>query len=782
MSDNNKTLKMKITTLDNNNRVQIDLKGKRVRKPYITGEVIKLGDDFVVKVLSYDTEKKQIIGKKLQPCIYVWTTRSYRLTQTYKIGIVNWQSVQKRIDKTDTTGVLEKIELVGEFRLSVYDPKITLMIETEIHTRIGLSRTDKKREAVQADYKSVIEPTILQVIEDFEAKKIIDVEFPTPRYFQKDAAIIGRDYYKNNDRGWIQWTCGSGKSSGGYFIFDEVRKIYNNERNLVVLLVPNRQLVVQTHDDWENIVDGHGKLFKSMKLGGVDGSTNDVGEISRWIDNLTNKSINLLISTYQSSHLIGKALRMLGVSADFLIYDEVHRLAGEDSKVWKKCLQDSKFPAKKRLAMTASPIEYTTSSIGFSGMENEEMFGKKFHTYAFLDAQFDGYIAPLEIKGSYLPEDVREYYESLMKKNEKIINKEMLNYNLDDSEELEDITQDEGNIIFFAQLHNTLLALQSGEITHPIIYANSTSRIKRFMACLVAMAPEYGVKIDYHNVFGHNDKSIEGRINELNTKFAKSKIGVVGNVYCLQEGISINEIDSVVLVDPRSSAPSIIQILGRPVRLNGKDKIAKVYLPIMVKEDNGKLVLDKDYFQRSVSWMMSVAAADEDLHNMILNGIDITSKSREGIEVRDIKRKMKKGSVSGANRSSKSQYLLSEVDFGEYKKNLQFKTIINTNKHVSNIKSTESGMSEYLTRQARTYILGYKDKLEISLKEFNIRSLNRYDNMINTEVGYIEEFNQKYNVSSEVSESILKHNGIDEVVFLAEKLQFKTIEATIDMV
>jgi superfamily II DNA or RNA helicase len=771
---------MKIKELDNNNRVEIDLEGKRVRTPYLTNDVVKLSNDLIIKVLSYSNGI--LVGKKLQPCIYVWTTKSYSKTNTYKVGLVNWQSVETRIKQTDRTGVLEKIELVGEFPLSVYDPKVTEQIENEIHTRIGLSRIDKSREAVQADYKQIIEPTILQVIEEFKSKKIIDIECPTPRYFQKDATEIAKSYYITNNRGSIHWTCASGKSSGSYFIWDGIRTIYDNERNLVVILVPNRQLVVQTHDDWRDNVTGHGKLFKSMKIGDVEGSKNDVAELSRWIDSLTKRTTNLLISTYQSSHLVGKALNMSGVSADFLIYDEAHRLTGEDSKVWKQCLYDSKFPAKKRLAMTASPVEYSTTSIGFSGMENEEMFGKKFHIYSFLDAQFDGYIAPLELKGISLPDDIREYYETFMKKNEKIINKDMLKYNFDDADELDDITLDEGNIIFFSQLHNTLLALQNGEIAHPLIYANSSSRIKRFMSALLAMAPEYGVKIDYHNIFGHKDKSIEGRINELNTKFANSKIGVVGNVYCLQEGISVKQIDSVVLVDPRSSAPSIIQIIGRPVRLNGTDKVAKVYLPIIVKEDGGKLVLDKDYFERSTSWMVSIAAADEDLHNMILNGIDVTSKSREGIEIRDIKNKRKRGSISSTNRNLRPSVTLSDVDFGDYKTKVKFKTIISTETTVNKVKSTESGMNDYLNRHAKSFILKYKDKLDTSIDNFNIKSLNRYDSMINTEVGYIEEFNMMYNVTNEVSESILKTNGLDEVIQLSKILQEKSIGATFQLI
>lgn len=769
---------MKITRLDNNNRVKIDLGGQRVRTPYQIGEVVKLSDELVVKVLSY--ENKTIIGKELQPSIYVWTTKSYSKTNTYKVGLVNWQSVKTRINQTDTTGVLEKIEIVRVFPLSVYDPKVTEKIEDEIHNRIGLSRKDKSREAVQADYKSVIEPTILEVIQEFKSKKVIGGNYPTPRYFQKDACEIAKDYYKTNDRGWIQWTCGSGKSSGGYFIWDE--SIPKSEKNLVVILVPNRQLVVQTHDDWAEIVKGRGKSFKSMKIGGVDGSTNDVGEISRWIDNLTNTSTNLIQSTYQSSHLVGQALKMSGVSADFVIYDEVHRLTGNESKVWMNSLKDSKFPAKKRLSMTASPVEYTTTSIGHSGLENEKKFGKKFHSYSFLDAQLDGYIAPLEIKGISLSDDVYDYYVDYMEKNEKVINKEMLKYDFTGEDDLDDINTDEGSIIFFAQLENTLNALESGEITHPVVYANSSARIKRFMAALKVMAVERGIDIPYMNIFSHKDKSIDHRIKELNTKFAPSKVGVIGNVYCLQEGISIKEIDSVIMIDPRSSGPAIIQIMGRPVRLNGPDKVAKIYLPILTKEENGKIVLDKDYFSTTTEWMLSLASSDEELASMILNGVEVTDKARDGVDLRDIKPKTKKGSISGVNRNlDKSVPLLSDVDFSEYKKSAKFKTIISTKNTRDKVMSTEQGQNDYLKKQAITYVLEKQMKLQDAINNFSSKNTHHYEKLMNTKAGYVEDFSLKYDIETEKSSSLLESVGLTEVVEYAGVLKEKSIDSILGL-
>jgi superfamily II DNA or RNA helicase len=771
---------LKIQNLDSNNRVSV--KVNKLKKSYLVGDVVKISNNLVIKVLNCDIKSNRIEGKRLQPSIYVWTTESYELNSKYKIGLVNWQSVNNRIEQTDTTGVLEKIELRAEFPLDVFDPKITEQIENEIHNRIGLSRKDKRREAVQADLKSVIIPTINQIIEEFKAKPITNFVLPSPKYFQYDASLIAKDYYKTNDRGWLQWTCASGKSWGSYWIYESVAKAIKFKNNFVVILVPNRQLVVQTHDDWNYIAKAYGNNVHSLKVGDVKDSVSDVGEIARWIGALTDNNLNLIVSTYQSSHLIGKALKMNNTSVDFLIYDEVHRLTGEDSKVWKNCLNNEMFPAIKRLAMTASPVEYTSSSIGFSGLENERAFGKCFHTYGFLDAQFDGSIAPLEILGISLPTNMVNYYKSFIKTNEKVINKFMLDYNIDISDEVGDVNIDEGNVIFFAQLHNTLMAIKNGSISHPVVYANSNARITRFMATLKAMAPDYGVRIDYTNIFSHKDKSIEARIKELKGPFAKSKVGVVGNVYCLQEGISINEIDSVILIDPRTSGPSIIQILGRPVRWDSKkSKVAKVYLPIIVKEEAGKMVFDKDYFKVTTDWILNITSANSDMKNIILpNGFD--DKKRDGIDVRDIKPKNNKPSLSGKNFKTKASFQLSEIDWSDFKKSSEFKTIISTQKSKNIIISTKEGNDEMVYRNSKNFILDYQIKLEKAIETYNVKLLKKYGLLIKSEKAYIEEYSINNNINTKEAEAKLKSAGLDIVLNLAKTLKKKNIVNSFNLI
>ena len=771
---------LKSRTLDNYNRVEV--KVNKIDIQLEREQVIKFNEYFIIKVISYDYKTKRIIGKKLQPGIYIMTNESYAKNGKRKVGLVNWQSPLDRREQLDTTFNAEPIRLEGFFELNVYDPRITEDIENEIHKRLGLSRIDKHREFVKAPL-SKCRKVITEVIKEFKAKPLPNITMPTPLYFQKDAAIIAAEYYKENDRGWIQWTCASGKSWGGFWIYESVSKVIKFTNNLVIILVPNRQLVVQTHDDFRDISTAYNHKFWSLKVGDVAGSTNDVGEISAWLTSNTPDNLNVIVSTYQSSHLIAKALKVSNMEADFLIQDETHRLTGEDSKVWKNCLNNQLFPAKKRLAMTASPVMYSNTSLGFTGLENKQMFGECFHRYGFLDAQFDGITPPMEIKAISLPDDKTiKYFESFLKKNDKVINKTMLRYNIDISDKVGDINIDEGNIIFWAQMHGTLTAIANGEITHPIIYANSNARIVRFMAILEALAPHYGVKLDYTNIFSHKDKSIEGRIEELKGPFTRAKVGVVGNVYCLQEGVSINAIDSVILIDPRTTGPAIIQILGRPSRWDKlRKKVAKVYLPIIVKEKDGKIQLDEDYFTITTDWILNLVSADSDIANLIIptkkDKYGFDDIKRNGVDLRDIKPPKKRGSsASGVNRKQPiTSHQLNEVDWDLFTQTANYKTIISTLKSKEKQLSKPEGKEQELTNISKTFVYGYEVKIENAIRNYNPTQMKSYLQLVKSKDALIEEFSMIHNIETNVSGSHLENAGLDNVIKLSDKLKRKNI-------
>ena len=757
------------------NDYHLEIQVNRIRTNIQFGENVFLninGERQLFKILNCNKDTKTLMVKRFQPCVYAWTTESYKLTNTYKVGIVNWQSVDNRLKQTDTTGVLERIEKVEVFPLNVRDTKVTFEIEKEIHYRLGKVRKD--REAVRGDWKTQIRPTIIKVISEFEAKPTTKLAYPTPRYYQFDASEKAARYYSKNDRGWIQWFCGTGKSNGGYWIYESVFKKIGIKNNIVIVLVPSKQLVVQTHNDWYEVAEANGNKIRSEKLGGVKDSIKSVDAIVRWLDNSTPDTLNLIVSTYQSAHKIAEALKIMDMEADFLICDEVHRLTGSQQKSWSKCLMNDYMPVRKRLSMTASPVEYDPTELGFISMSNKQLFGKCFHTYGFLDAQFDGYIAPMEIVGIELPISKVEDIKQIVNRNQKVIQKNLLKDGIDFSEIESEVNLDEGSAVFYIQLHNTLIALKKKMIKHPIIYANSVKRIRMFMACLKAMAKSYRVSIEYMNVFTSEDE-IELRMKELNTKFANSKIGVVGNVYCLQEGISINAVDGIIMIDPRSSGAAIIQILGRPTRLDkkNKNKVAKIILPIIFENKNGKIVLDNTHFDTTRDWMLSIVASDSDFESLLFNGTKcITNKTRRGIEVKKVLVSKNKPSVSGRNRKGdKDDVQLEVIDFSDYKDFSELKSIISTKKSNVVARNTKDGKNKYLSNHAKTFVLGYKKKVDNAIETYNPKQISKYATLTNIDKPtLLNEFSSSYDITKQKAVSVLKEAGIDKLITQISKL------------
>ena len=754
---------IKVERLDNNYRVKITV--DKIDKSVKLNSVITI-DNKPVKILNIKEINSQFIieAKEFNPCIYVWTTNAYRKSNIYKIGIVNWQSVKERMRQTYTTGVLEPIQIIDTWNLDIINPSITEKIENEIHNTIGLHT--KGREAVQSDYIKVIKPTIEDIIKKWSNEVYKEITLPIPRYFQKDAAEIASEYYKVNDKGWIQWTCGSGKSFGGFWIYESVMNSIGINNNIVILLVPNKQLVTQTSNDWVYVSKSYGKKIRNLKV-----FSDECNDIETFLQTSTPDRINLIVSTYQSSFKVSQVIKKMSLTVDFLINDEVHRLTGPLTKSWSQCLFDSHLPARKRLSMTASPIEYTSESLGFAGMENDSLYGKRFHIYSFLDAQFDGYISPLEVLGIEIQGDELDWIRECITNKKDIIQKNLYG-DIDFSYLEEEVRIDKGNPAFFIQLHSTLTCLRDGKFTHPLIYANSIKRIKMFMACLKAMAPLYNVEIDYDEIMTSKD-SVDKRIFDLETKFAKSKIGVVGNVYCLQEGISINEVDSVVMVDPRSSAPSIIQILGRPVRLDSKNpnKIANILLPIMISKSNSKLIIDGSYFDDIKSWIINLCASDEDMKSIITDMKILTDKSREGIEVKNVLPIGKKTTISGRTMNlDKKETTYETVDFNDIIFNSSVNVIIDTKKTVNRVKSTQEGIEKTLNILSINYITKFEKEIKVVIDRKYHKS---HTNLIKSDKDHISDFSQIAKISKEKSKDILIKNGLNSLSDLTKKLQYK---------
>jgi superfamily II DNA or RNA helicase len=778
-----------IIELDNNLRVSVKLDRVRgLKQNKVVRIPLEEGGDILLKVLSVDKKNNTIVAKKFKPAVYAWTTPSYRKSDIFKVGIVVWQGVQKRILQTDTTGVLENITLVEIFELDIPTPDLAFVIEKEIHDTCNLVRKD--REAVRGDWAKEIRPVILSVIEKHKAKLETDQDVPSQRYYQKMCSAEAEVYFSNNDKGWMQWTCGTGKSFQGYWLYRDLRKVKafgENPSGVVVLLVPSRHLDQQTSDDWGVIAGSSGQPIRVRKV--VSGDSSDPSvlrteeDILHFIQESTPDCISLIACTYQSSQKIFGALRMTNIRPDLVIYDEAHRITGEMTKSWFKCLLDTNLPSKKKIFMTASPIFYTPESTGFSGMNNESLFGKCFHQYQFLDAVFDGYITPLEVLGMAATNTTVDEIKKALKENGKIIPEGL--YLEKEGGEFE------GYTTFFLQLHNTLVALKEKKITHPIIYANTIRRVELFIEYLKELAPQYGVKIDYAEVFTGND-SIKSRISKLNGPFSRAKIGVVGNSRCLQEGISINKVDSIVLIDPRFSGPDIIQILGRPVRICKGKKKATVILPVLCEYDqDGRLKIDRNYFSVTRNWMVSISSSDSDFGNMVLEAEEdsfyFNELTRSGISLKNIlppSDHVKRRNATGANRKNtndKPQFQTPRIEWKEMISSLNMVSIVDTSKGANERKRTKEGKELLRLSRVYSYCMKYLNNIESYLERKSSKLVSNSSRFIKTEEEHFSDYSQSYNISlSKAKEELTSFGQFKELAAKTIELKKMNIKITLD--
>lgn len=750
---------LSIEELDNNLRVKV--KVNRLRNLRV-GKVLSLNfaeteSSAILKVLSIDHKNKSFEAKKAKPAIYVWTTESYRKSKIYKVGIVVWQTINKRLKQTDTTGVLENIKLVEDFPLDIPNPKIAIQIETEIHN--SCVRVRKDREAVKGDWQKEIRPIIINTINKYKAKFESVPEIPSQRYYQTIGVEKGLEFFKENQKGWMQWACGTGKSFQGFWLYKALskNKVFGKNRNgVVILLVPSRHLDQQTSDDWHTLANATGEKIRIRKVVSGDSSDPSVlkneDEILGFLKESSSENISLIACTYHSSQKLFGALKRSKIVPDFVIYDEAHRITGETTKSWFRCLLDSNLPAKRKLFMTASPIYYTAESLGFAGMNNVSIFGNMFHRYQQLDAVFDGYITPLEILGMAASSKTIEEIKEAIKVNEKIVPEGLYNDNPE--------SEFDGYTTFFLQLHNTLVALKEKRITHPIIYANSIKRIEAFMELLVSLAPTYGVKINYHNIFTGKDK-IKSRIIEIEGPFSQAKIGVVGNARCLQEGISINKVDSIVLIDPRFSGPDIIQILGRPVRLCEGKKKATIILPVLCEYDSsGNLKIDRSYFSVTRNWMISITASDGDFGKMFLekkeDEIYFNELTKSGITLKRALIKKKSKTISGKNMGDpevKNETIVPRFKWSEFVETLEFSTIIDMGRGVKERRKSKEGKNQMITTRLYNYFNKFLVPIENYLERKSEKLVSKSSEFIKTPDEHINDYAQINGLNKEKVES-----------------------------
>jgi predicted helicase len=378
-----------------------------------------------------------------------------------------------------------------------------------------------------------------QIIEGNTARKKRIVAGPDPHQFE----AIGRAlvHYKNNDRGQLILPCGAGKTLTSLWITEALSP------NLILVMIPSLALVAQTLKEWScnTVYDP----FNYLALCG-DTTVDDDISISELYEQdirvTTDAFIvaeflqkpaaapKVLLCTYQSSKVLVDAMRLSGLKFDIAIYDEGHRIAGQDTGVWGLSLSDDNVPVSKRLFMTATPRIHAPhvkekaieKDVTIYSMDDPKVFGTPFYEMTFAQAIELGLLSDYEI---IVRETTDDECKRILKKHGKV-------------------TKDgkEYNANMLAKQLALLKAINEYGITKVFSFHSSVAKAQRFTSSehkqgikqiAKVFMPEYD-SLNNLRVYHVNGKmSSKDRLKAME-QFETAELSIMSNARCLTEGIT----------------------------------------------------------------------------------------------------------------------------------------------------------------------------------------------------------------------------------------------------
>ena len=438
------------------------------------------------------------------------------------------------------------------------------------------------------------------------------------REHQVNAINNFEDYYYNNPntRGILSMCCGSGKTFTFYGIMKNC--ITNHNENLFIYATSRILLVKGIVKDiikWTffdkldvnilikvsdfNISDifielkkdkilSNNKEFdnyfndlKKNKFKKLDNEKDIIDTLkSRYI--LENKKI-IIITTYESSKDIINSISQYNKEKDeklkeiipnLLTMDESHNLVSENNNIKTAKLlleesEDKNFYPDKYLFMTATPLKvikrnksstYNNDEIIYS-MSNENIYGKVFFEYTF--------------------------YEGINKYPQCVLNFDVIYF--DDSEIQDDninellenlkfLNKDEQQFVYFDTIAQILLRIiKNYNLKHILIYLSNQTKVKYFYDIL----KKYILTEELYMIIS-DQSTTEKKNNQKKFEEDKNNPKILLSVDILNEGIDIPIVDSIFFAEERNSETTIVQNIGRALRLHENKKKAYVILPTKI--------------------------------------------------------------------------------------------------------------------------------------------------------------------------------------------------------
>jgi superfamily II DNA or RNA helicase len=373
---------------------------------------------------------------------------------------------------------------------------------------------------------------------------------PVPDRLQRCALASLRTHVGDGGRAVLVLPCGSGKTLVGRWLAEML------DAELAVVCVPSLALLPQALTAWR--MQGTGWAHRSMIVGSDPASGRvvraDGMELPRWareeVRATTSFSViagfllgprpgpRLIVSTYHSAHKVAAALRMAKRSADLLVCDEVHRLAGRPRSEFRVVLDERAFPARRRVAMTATPLEAAAWEDDLSGpagpgvlsMNDIATFGPVAYRATFADAVDAGRLVDYDVH--------------------------VLARSADGG------TPGDRNVNAAAAV---VSAARDGA-TRILTFHTRVSHAAGLAAHLDGLVLPGGKRVRaLYLESAHSARERQAALGILAAP-GKNEVVVVASARVLTEGIDVPAVDTVVFADPRTSMVDIVQAAGRAMR------------------------------------------------------------------------------------------------------------------------------------------------------------------------------------------------------------------------
>lgn len=515
--------------------------------------------------------KKTVIGK-----VYLASTESELKRGWIKCGMTTRDS-KTRILEGNVASLRERYELL-------YTKETEYYVELEKHMH---DKFENQKEWIKATL-----PQAVAEINRFLNSKTSTSKSTskyTPKLHQKNAIKAVINESKLSDKVSIVMPTGSGKTLTSLWITEGLKA------QTVLFLAPSLQLIRQTKDAWveqarEDFVwmaccsaSDIDEREHAIEMGGGMVSTNPA-DIDGFVRFMNGKKV--IFSTYQSL----PSILACDTKFDIIISDEAHRTAGMSKNEFGlfNLVHSEKLKTKLRLFQTASPKVFKDDLLDI--VENED------DVFAFdmNDEKLYGKIVYEMTLGDAIDKELLCDYRIIAI---GVKDKEVASHLKNRTYVAEGISADEAAAsIAISEIFKKL------NVNHMISFHSR-----------LALAE---MTSDELNNFGIFSETVKGTMSTKKRekafeRFKKKSKAVLTNAFALQEGIDIKKVDSIFFSSPKSSTISIVQAIGRALRLDPENpnKVAAIVVPVYATGDPNEEIKES-VFKGLYQLVSSISAVD----------------------------------------------------------------------------------------------------------------------------------------------------------------------------